>query len=194
MNARHLFVKGLSDDICDYIVKESESLLNIAPATLGENSERDVHDSIRSSKTGFITSSDYEQRDLWNYTSNLLWGYINEANRQSFGFDVNYLSNIQYTIYEPPGDHYDWHIDTFIDTPNAYQRKLSMTVQLSDGSEYEGGDFEMRDGTRSGLNQSELKQKGTVLVFPSFISHRVKPVTKCIRRTLVAWFEGKAFK
>ena len=68
-----------------------------------------------------------------------------------------------------------------------------MTVQLSDGSEYEGGDFELRDGTANPLNQTELKQKGTVLIFPSFLSHRVKPVTKGVRKTLVAWFEGKAF-
>lgn len=193
MKGRHIFVGDIGHDVCDYICQESESLLNISNATLGEKEDNTVTKTIRSGKTGFITSVDYDHRDLWGYTSNILWSYINEANRQSFGFDVSYLSNIQYTIYEPPGDHYDWHIDTFIDTPNAFQRKLSMTVQLSDGSEYEGGDFELRDGTANPLNQTELKQKGTVLIFPSFLSHRVKPVTKGVRKTLVAWFEGKAF-
>ena len=128
---------------------------------------------------------------LWNYASSRLWNYVNEANRTSFGFDISYLSNIQYTIYEPPGDHYDWHIDTFIDTPNAYQRKLSMTVQLSNDWEYEGGDFELN---QAGLESTDIRTKGTVLIFPSFLLHRVKPVSKGVRKTLVAWFEGKAFK
>ena len=91
------------------------------------------------------------------------------------------------------GDHYDWHIDTFLDTPNAFHRKLSVTVQLSNGDDYEGGDFQLRDGTGEGLDNS-IYNRGSILVFPSFLLHRVTPVTSGTRKTLVAWFEGKRFK
>ena len=66
-----------------------------------------------------------------------------------------------------------------------------MTVQLSNDWEYEGGDFELN---QAGLESTDIRTKGTVLIFPSFLLHRVKPVSKGVRKTLVAWFEGKAFK
>ncbi len=191
MEAFKVFPNALSSEECDYIAQQCEHTLNIEDATLGEQAKRDVRTKVRSSQTGFIEAANLGHTDLWNYTSSRLWNFANEANRTSFGFDVSYLSYIQYTIYEPPGDHYDWHIDTFLDTPNAYHRKLSMTVQLSDGWEYEGGDFELR---HDGLEKHDTKSKGTILVFPSFLLHRVKPVTKGSRKTLVAWFEGKAFR
>ena len=68
-----------------------------------------------------------------------------------------------------------------------------MTVQLSNGDDYEGGDFQLRDGTGEGLDNS-IYNRGSILVFPSFLLHRVTPVTSGTRKTLVAWFEGKRFK
>lgn len=191
MEAFKVFPNALSSEECDYLANECERTLNIGQATLGEKINNDVRTKVRSGKTGFIEASNGEHTDLWNYASSRLWNFTNEANRTSFGFDVSYLSYIQYTVYEPPGDHYDWHIDTFVDTPNAYQRKLSMTVQLSNEWEYEGGDFELK---HAGLEEFNTKSKGTILIFPSFLLHRVKPVTKGNRKTLVAWFEGKAFR
>ena len=82
MKGRHIFVGDIGHDVCDYICQESESLLNISNATLGEKEDNTVTKTIRSGKTGFITSVDYNHRDLWGYTSNILWSYINEANRQ----------------------------------------------------------------------------------------------------------------
>ena len=108
-------------------------------------------------------------------------------------FNTTYLESIQYTIYESGGDHYDWHMDTFLETPNAYHRKLSVTVQLSNSNEYTGGDFELNDGTGNTL-PNDIRDRGTVLVFPSFLMHRVTPVTQGTRETLVAWFEGRKFK
>ena len=71
------------------------------------------------------------------------------------------------------------------------QRKISMTVQLSDGGEYEGGDFEIM---RNREPEKLPKGKGTVLVFPSYILHRVTPVTSGIRKSLVLWLGGASFK
>lgn len=124
----------------------------------------------------------------------LLWNYVEIANRNAFGFDVDYLTDIQYTKYSAQtNDKYDWHIDTFWANPTAYDRKLSIVVQLSDPSEYEGGNFEF-DAQYENPNPVALKKKGSVIVFPSFLMHRVTPVTSGIRRSLVAWAEGPKFK
>jgi PKHD-type hydroxylase len=72
-------------------------------------------------------------------------------------------------------------------------RKLSMTIQLSEPNEYEGGEFEI-DPEFGVLDQAVIKQRGTVLVFPSFLRHRVAPVTSGIRRSLVCWAEGPKFR
>jgi len=197
MKSHMIFESGLASQECDFIADEAERLLDIKSAIVGETTNSSsgiVENSIRKSKTGFIDSASYEHRDLWGFVQGKLWNFINAANRSNFAFDVNYLDSVQYTIYEGGGDHYDWHIDTFIETPNAYHRKLSITVQLSDGSEYEGGDFELNDGTGNSCDRDSLRKKGSILIFPSFLLHRVTPVVRGTRRTLVAWVEGKHFR
>ena len=197
MKSNMIFENALSDYDCNYINSEAEKILNINDAIVGETTDVSdglVKDSIRKSKTGFIESWNSEHLQLWNYVSSRLWNYINSANRTNFAFDVSYLDSVQYTKYESGGDYYDWHIDTFIETPNAFHRKLSITVQLSDGSEYEGGNFELNDGTGSALPQDSLRKKGTILIFPSFLLHRVTPVIAGTRKTLVAWVEGRHFR
>jgi PKHD-type hydroxylase len=82
-------------------------------------------------------------------------------------------------------------------------RKLSMTCQLTDGSEYEGGELEfdfrnynphMRDESKHRIQCKEILPKGSIIVFPSFVWHRVKPVTKGVRYSLVVWNLGYPFK
>jgi PKHD-type hydroxylase len=70
---------------------------------------------------------------------------------------------------------------------------MSIVIQLTDPSEYEGGDFEI-DSQYPQLPKEEIREKGSVLVFPSFIPHRVTPVTKGVRRSLVSWIEGPKFR
>ena len=193
MNSNVIFESGMSSQDCDYIIKESEKLLDIKESVVGET-DSELISTTRKSKAGFIESYNPKHRELWDIISNRLWSYVNAANRTNFAFDVSFLDSVQYTIYEDGGDHYDWHMDTFINTPNAYTRKLSLTLQLSDGSEYEGGNFELNDGTGQGLPYDALRKKGSVLIFPSFLMHRVTPVTSGIRKTIVAWFEGRQFK
>ena len=111
----------------------------------------------------------------------------------SYDFDVKYLDSIQYTVYhgdENNGDFYNWHIDTFLDTDNAFHRKLSLTLQLSESDDYTGGDFEFQHSS----TPDNARKQGSILVFPSFSTHRVTPVTSGTRRSLVAWFEGSKFK
>lgn len=110
------------------------------------------------------------------------------CNAEFYQFKLSGLpEKIQYTVYtENDKGHYDWHIDM---GPMEVNRKLSVVVQLSDPSEYEGGDLEINNGK---IVQVE-KEKGTMILFPSYMLHRVTPVTKGTRRTLVAWINGPAF-
>jgi PKHD-type hydroxylase len=110
------------------------------------------------------------------------------VNRQCFGFDIKDIFDIQYSEYDSKyKGHYDWHLDIGEDgTDYFYERKLSMSIQLSDYSEYKGGNLEIKN-TQLGM---ESKQKGTMIVFPSNKSHRVTPVTEGTRKALVAWVEG----
>ena len=85
--------------------------------------------------------------------------------------------------------HYDWHID--LGTGRFSRRKLSMSVQLSDGGSYEGGDLEFH---LSGLDRQKMRRQGTLIAFASFHEHRVTPVTKGERYSLVAWADGPPYR
>ena len=109
-----------------------------------------------------------------------------QTNGNHFGFDGMQLTEpAQYTEY-PEGGFYDWHIDS--DTNFAHEppvRKISMTCLLSPENEFEGGDLEvMSEG-----KVAKLKQ-GQIVFFASFVRHRVKPVIKGNRKSLVMWFGG----
>jgi len=111
---------------------------------------------------------------------------MQKTNRNHFGFDGMTLTEpAQYTEY-PEGGFYDWHIDS--DTNFAHEppvRKISMTCLLSPENEFEGGDLEiMSEG-----KVAKLKQ-GQIVFFASFVRHRVKPVIKGNRKSLVMWFGG----
>lgn len=157
-------------------------------ATIGQKA-RDPG-AYRSSKIGWVDRHEPENAPIVD----LIWRYCSEANRNAFGFDVNYLSDIQYTkYYGNTNDKYDWHIDTFWANPTSFDRKLSIIIQLSDPSEYEGGLFEF-DPQIPQPDNNALRSKGTVIVFPSFLRHRVTPVTGGLRRSLVSWIEGPKFR
>jgi len=114
------------------------------------------------------------------------------ANREYFGFNLGGggVWDVQYTKYisEDLG-YYDWHPDQYLHSlgNRQYQRKLSITIQLSNPEEYEGGEF-LLDG--ADLDQDILKQKGRFIIFPSLYRHKVCPVTKGKRLSLVSWYEG----
>ena len=147
---------------------------------------------VRSSTVRWINKNDKDSK----FIHDLIYHYAAEANRNAFGVDISYLSDIQYTIYDAKeAGHYGWHFDTFWDNDTTTNdRKLSVTIQLSDGNkDYEGGEFEL-DQQYEQPNQEDLRSLGTVLVFPSPIRHRVKPVTKGIRKSLVAWVEGPKWR
>lgn len=106
-----------------------------------------------------------------------------------FGFDLSGIQEgIQFTRYSAPGEHYHDHVDASFGTAI---RKLSVVVQLSDPTDYEGGALELLHLEEPTVMSAK---RGTVLAFPSYTLHRVTPVTKGTRYSLVAWITGPAFK
>ena len=138
----------------------------------------------RVSQVGWLTGN--------HEVENILWKYVSEANK-SFGINVLKKSEIQYTEYHGyEKGHYDTHSDTNWEGNTLFDRKLSVTVQLSDRDEYVGGKFDMIDGLD--ISEEISKGIGTVVIFPSYLRHRVNPVTSGCRKTLVAWFHGPRWR
>ena len=116
--------------------------------------------------------------------------FIQKANRNHFGFEnVQITEQAQFTEY-PEGGFYDWHMDTDVNmTHEPPVREISMTLLLSPENQFEGGDLElMAPGKRVKLKQ------GHSIIFASFLNHRVAPVTRGVRQSLVMWFGGEPFK
>ena len=144
--------------------------------------------------------------DWWVYKHVL--PFVDEANKQAgWNFNWNYSENCQFTKYEP-GQFYGWHQDSFEKTyntpndPNTHNkiRKLSVTCSLSDPSTYKGGELEFyqgdpeRSNKKSIMKCTQISQQGSIVVFPSFMWHRVCPVTEGTRHSLVVWNLGEEFK
>ena len=115
---------------------------------------------------------------------------VNKTNNNHFGFEgIKITEQAQYTEY-PSGGFYDWHIDSDVVGMNEPPvRKISMTCLLSHESEFEGGGLElMSDG------KIARPKQGQAIFFASYIRHRVIPITKGVRKSLVMWFGGPSFK
>lgn len=118
-----------------------------------------------------------------------LTGVIQAINQAFFGFDLTGMEQgLQYTRYAAPGEHYDWHIDRGL---HIGTRKLSLSLQLSDPDDYEGGDLELWFG---GEPIKAPRERGMITLFPSWALHRVTPVTAGVRRSLVVWVSGPSFR
>ena len=111
-----------------------------------------------------------------------------EANNKLFQLDLyGFTEKLQFTEYEGQGSHYDWHPDI---GPNMTKRKISMVVQLSDEKDYEGGELLINTGQL--LVPS--KKQGSVILFPSFLMHKVEPLRSGNRYSLVSWISGNTWR
>ena len=113
---------------------------------------------------------------------------VGDINSKVYKFKIKSIVNdIQYTVYNSEDQgHYDWHVDV---SSEHSTRKLSVVMQLSDPEDYEGGELQLNTGEIDVVK----KQKGMIVIFPSYILHRVTPVTKGVRKTLVLWIDGPPF-
>ena len=122
--------------------------------------------------------------------------WMEVTNNNYFGFDTVQLSEQgQYAEYQK-GGFYNWHMDSNIEMASMPTvRKISMALLLNDPKDFEGGDFEIFCGETldSEKNKYKLKQ-GHAIFFASFLLHRVMPVIKGNRKSLVMWFGGSPLR
>ena len=202
------FTSAIPPKICDDIIKYGLSQAEIMARTGGYGDKELTKDQIKDMKRK--RNSDLVWlSETWIYKE--LHPYIHQANKSAgWNFEWDRSESCQFTKYKL-NQYYDWHCDSWhkpYDKPNNPEehgkiRKLSMTCQLTDGSEYEGGELEfdfrnydphMRDESQHLRKAKEILPKGSIIVFPSFVWHRVKPVTKGTRYSLVMWNLGYPFK
>jgi len=116
---------------------------------------------------------------------------VQQMNALHWQYDItDYQDMFHYLRYTAPTGHFQWHQDKG-DEWRRVQRKLSFSIILSEPDEYEGGDFEFFDGDPI---QVKARKSGDVIVFPSYLQHRVTPVTMGVRRSLVGWASGPKFR
>ena len=195
----YYFKKVLSPDFCDKVIEHCKTLQSefaqtgkIVPnQTKGQKNRTKK---IRNSTISWV-------RDVW-ITKEIDY-YIHEANKKAdWNFDIRDSESIQFTEYKV-GQHYDWHTDSF-NGPHytgeytGTMRKLSATVSLTDPNDYDGGylEFDFKEGKNSQNNYKcmEILPRGSIVVFPSYTWHRVSPLTRGTRHSLVRWSSGPPFK
>ena len=173
----------------DKIIKEFEPLVEEGTTVGGNKNEKrksDVHlfDIWRLELTDFKKVIIFKVKEIFT------------TENKNYGFDLDYSTiNIQFTRYQKD-DFYEWHSDddilnTHIKTHSI--RKLSMSMPLNVG-EYEGGEIEIKISASENAKIRKIPvEPGNVIVFPSFLEHRVKPVLNGTRISLVGWMLGPKF-
>ncbi len=138
-------------------------------------------------KAGFSNARIVKKANITNFYLKLnerIFNTIKQLNN-SYRYNIENLAQMDLLSYEK-GGKYDWHQDVIYSKPR--HRKFSAIIQLTDGKEYKGGEFELRDGYHLDLTNS--RNKGAMLVFPSFLYHRITPIKRGKRKSIVAWIEG----
>lgn len=161
---------------------------------------------IRNSKNVWIPTT--------SWIGGWLWYYIDKVNRENFCYDLTDIDggSIQYTQYGA-GQFYNWHQDSDLDTfykpqrvassngncsddkvalSGEYIRKLSFALQLSDPTDYTGGEVQFLDN--AGRTFFAPKQRGTLMIFDSRTKHRVRKVRSGMRKSLVGWVVGPRWR
>jgi len=169
------FNETLSDHDIDYILDIAKDRWSTGKIFKGEN--KDVR------KSDIVWTDDQKIYDL-------IWPFMESANKAFTNFDIDYAEVLQITRYRE-NEFYDYHIDgtgvQYYDAPDSdiyhkKTRKLSMSLVLND--DFEGGDLQFYD------DEPVQCKKGNMIFFPSYLLHRVLPVTKGVRYSLVTWFLG----
>ena len=188
-NEWYYFDNAIIDEVCDQLIHAGEYEFKKAEIQSGED------DGSRRSDIKFINEQ---------WLVDLIWPFMLDANKNSkWCFDVESVEDMQITKYKKC-DYYSWHFDGLSDSSGIYTdkdqkflygnvRKLSMTILLND--DFEGGELQIASYNKGEcFIKTPKMNKGSVIVFHSFIEHQVLEVTEGERYSLVAWFLGKPFK
>jgi hypothetical protein len=170
----------LSADKCKKIIEQSDRWTEGTVLKFGQFIKAKEHRSVQIARSGL----DEEIEDN-------IFKTIFKTNASSFRYHLEGFNEkdppfvFKYTADRE--DHYDWHTDMI---QNSVIRKLSFSIQLTDPLEYTGGDLEFMPA----VVDSKIRNQGTMTIFPSFLTHRVSPVTQGVRHVIVGWIYGPEFK
>ena len=191
----YIFPRAIAPDVCEQIVKDcKKNVLKKASINGFDKLSRDDPD-IRKTSVNFITDKD-------NKVNELVWGFLREANKKLFNYDLEYFQAIQFAEYKN-GGFYGWHQDSSDIGKSNEVRKLSLTLVLSDPDTFEGGELQFYNGGRPMQDMgkitgeqvtNDIKSHGSVIVFDSRDWHQVKPVVKGTRHSIVCWATGANFR
>jgi len=204
----------MSDENIHYLLDHAKNAKQLK-ATHQTGDKHIVDDHVRNSTVSWVhTKAGYEMLKPFITTANEMCGWH---------YDISKIEGVQIASYKA-GEYYGWHIDGDSDhwaarklinsnSPHVPKlnetkdpifkglvRKLSIIVQLSDPEDYEGGDIYFSRPPKDGRLDAEgetipqFREKGSVIVFPSYVRHKVSPVTKGIRKSATAWICGPPFK
>jgi PKHD-type hydroxylase len=175
----YYFTNVFTDQEIEEIIQIGESQPKIKATTVGEDISQEVTD-YRVSDIAWLANN---PKTSWVFDR--IADLAIKANSEMWNFDIwDFQDDLQYTSYYGNGGHYDWHADLGAGISN---RKLSIVLQLSNSDEYEGGDLQMNTG---GSILNIPREKGLICFFPSFVLHRVTPLSSGLRRSLVTWLCG----
>jgi PKHD-type hydroxylase len=184
------------DKVCKYFTEqgvERGTTVGKKDSITGETIQ-EPNEKVRISDVKFHFYDPTNENTLWIFQR---INYVVESlNEQFFNYELNGYDAFQYTEYQAhEGGKYDFHMDTIMGKNKPANmpetRKLSVTLVLND--DFEGGEFYMNNGQEK---DAELipTGKGRLILFPSFLIHRVAPVTKGVRKSLVVWVNGPKFR
>ena len=217
-NYYYYFQSALSPKICDDILnygKKHQAEMAVTGGvenvikTKGKLDKKDIKNIQKKRKSDIVWMN-----DRWIYKE--IHPFIHDANRLAgWNFDWDWSESCQFTKYGV-GQYYGWHCDSWDQPYSRPQnadgtwpmdhgkiRKLSVTISLCDPSEYVGGnlEFDFRNSMDTEWKKGkttkeciEIRPRGSIIVFPSFVWHRVTPVTKGTRYSLVIWNLGYPFR
>lgn len=199
----NVFSQEELDRMCDYFSKHGVE----RGKTQGQdekdvaNLEIEISQSTKSNSSelnfprkSMVKFHNYGEDTSW-FFHKLNWA-IEQLNNQFYNFDLNGYDSVQYTeYYDYEQGKYDFHMDTFMTNPIENEmRKLSITMLLNEPEiDFEGGEFEINQHKEIDPIKVDAK-RGRIIAFPSFMLHRVAPVTKGTRKSLVVWVLGPKFR
>lgn len=166
----------IPEHICDDIIARVD----------WQNAKQAGTEATKEGETFDIRSTTVAWEDPMSVVGCIAQSYIRYANRAAnWHMDIIDIERVQIARYSER-DYYGWHIDMLTNGAMT-TRKLSTSIVLN--NDFEGGELEFE-----GVKEQPKMGKGSVIVFPSFVRHQVKPVTKGVRYSAVAWMHGPAFK
>lgn len=184
-NVWEVWEAALTQTECDWIVERARAYPE-SSATVGFSAAQRSDLAYRASNVRWLDP----MREA-EIVSRVM-AFVQSSNRTNFGVDIVAPFDIQFTEYRASNSgHYDWHQDVWLESQRPYDRKLSVVVQLSSAETYQGGAFEFFGLDNPG---ARFAPRGSLLIFPSYLQHRVMPVRQGIRQSLVTWVEGPRWR